>query len=249
MALTLSLTDAKRFVSAVASQISPFRSRLGELTLFLPAALSSCLLLASAGCNSGISAPVSKTSAPAEVPSLGVDATSIAFGGVEVNTTATQQISLSSGASGLTINKASLTGASFQITGPSFPITLGPGETIALSVEFQPRAAGAVSGQLTLSTSAANGSTAISLSGTGTAPEVSLAWQAPDTADASVGFNVYRASAGDSTFQLLGASDGTQTNYTDATIASGEQYQYYVTTLDADGNESMASNTIQIAVP
>ena len=107
----------------------------------------------------------------AAVPALSINATSVAFGDVVVNTTATPQpVTLTStGTVPVTISAAAVTGAGFAISGATFPMTLNPGQQATLSVEFDPTAVGAATGQLTItSNSSTNGTAVISLSGTGT---------------------------------------------------------------------------------
>jgi hypothetical protein len=117
-------------------------------------------------------AGISKTFAlqlNAAVPTLGVSATSIAFGSVSVGTSTTQTVTLSSiGTGPVTVSSATLTGTGFSISGATFPLNLNPNQTAVLSVQFDPPAAGTAAGQLTLaSNSSTGGSTAISLSGAG----------------------------------------------------------------------------------
>lgn len=94
----------------------------------------------------------------------------ISFGNVPVNSESTQSLKLSStGTAPVTVTSATLTGAGFSMSGATFPVTLNPGMTLALSVQFAPTASGAVNGQLTVnSNSTSGGTTTIALSGTGT---------------------------------------------------------------------------------
>jgi len=102
---------------------------------------------------------------------LTINATSVAFGNVTVNTPSTQTLTLSStGNLPLTINAPTLTGTGFTASTSSFPVTLNPGQAATLSVQFDPSSAGAVTGQLTVTSNnnGINGTTAtVSLSGTG----------------------------------------------------------------------------------
>jgi hypothetical protein len=102
---------------------------------------------------------------------LTVSAASLTFGSVTLNSASTQPLTLTStGTSPVTIDSAALTGAGFTTSGVTFPVTLNPGQSATLNVRFDPAAVGAVSGQLTLhSDSSPNGTTVVSLSGTGTA--------------------------------------------------------------------------------
>jgi hypothetical protein len=93
----------------------------------------------------------------------------MAFGNVAVNVRATQIVTLTStGAATVTISGATVTGAGFAITTNSFPVSLIPGQTFALGVQFDPTTTQASTGQLTItSNSTVNGTAVIALSGTG----------------------------------------------------------------------------------
>jgi hypothetical protein len=108
---------------------------------------------------------------PTPTPQLTISTASLVFGNVTLNTASTQPVTLTStGTAPVTIDSAALTGAGFTTSGITFPATLNPGQSATLNVRFDPTAAGAVSGQMTLhSDSALNGTAVVSLSGTGTA--------------------------------------------------------------------------------
>jgi hypothetical protein len=100
---------------------------------------------------------------------LGVSATSLAFGNVSVNTTATQSVTLTStGTAELTVRAAAISGSGFAVSGAAFPLNLSPGQTATLVVRFDPATAGAASGSLTVTSDSSSGrTTVIGLSGTG----------------------------------------------------------------------------------
>ena len=102
---------------------------------------------------------------------LSVSTASLSFGSMTVNTAATKTLTLSStGTSAVTVSGAAITGAGFTIVGGSLPVTLNPAQTLTLSVQFKPTAAGATTGQLTISSNSNSGATSVvSLSGTGAA--------------------------------------------------------------------------------
>jgi hypothetical protein len=188
------------------------------------------------------------------VPTLSLNATTVAFGDVVVNTPATQSVTLTStGTAPVTVSAAGVTGTGFTTSGTTFPVTLNPGQTATLNLQFDPTAAGSATGQLKVtSNSTTNGSAVIALSGTGelTAYAVDLSWDAPSSpADPIVGYNVYRSPSGSSTYQLLDASGSTQTAYVDSTVQSGQVYDYIVESVDASGAESVPSNMIGVTVP
>jgi hypothetical protein len=185
---------------------------------------------------------------------LSIDATSVAFGDVAINTTATQSVTLTStGTTSVTVSSATLTGTGFTRSGVTFPVTLASGQTATLYLQFDPSTATAVTGQLTIiSNSKTNSTVAISLSGTGTSAshEVNLSWDAPTSStDPVVGYNVYRATNGSSTYALLNSSVNTATAYVDSTVQSGLTYDYTVKSVDASSIESAPSEMIAVAIP
>jgi hypothetical protein len=183
---------------------------------------------------------------------LGVNATSIAFGIVPVNTTVTQSVELtSSGLLPISIVAATVQGVGFSITGTTFPLTLAVGQPATVEVSFDPTAAGATTGQLTiLSTAVTNGAAVINLSGTGEPVEVNLTWDAPSNSpDPVAGYNVYRAPSGGTSYQQLNSSVVTQTAFTDLTVASGQTYDYIVESVDVSGVTSAPSNMASATLP
>jgi hypothetical protein len=186
------------------------------------------------------------------VPTLSINATSLPFGNVVVNTAAILPLTLTStGTAPVMINAATLTGQGFSVSGATFPVTLNPGQAVTLSVQFDPIAIGVAAGQLTISSNSSTGGTAaISLSGTGQPHQVDLSWDAPaGSADPIAGYNVYRSPGGASTYQLLNPSVDTLTTYVDSTVQSGFAYDYIVESVDASGVESAPSNVIGVTIP
>jgi Domain of unknown function (DUF4082)/Abnormal spindle-like microcephaly-assoc'd, ASPM-SPD-2-Hydin len=115
---------------------------------------------------------LSGTATAATKPQLSASPSSLSFGSVATNSSATLSETItSSGSSALTVSSASVTGAGFTLVAGSFPATLNPGQALTLQVKFTPTATGAATGKLTISSNSASGATAvISLSGTGTTP-------------------------------------------------------------------------------
>ena len=178
---------------------------------------------------------------------------SVAFGNVNLNTTSTQSVLIkSTGTAALTISSGSVAGTGFSISGLSFPTTLNPGQSATLNIGFDPTTTGTKTGTVTLVSNASSGGTAtIALSGTGqsTAYAVDLTWGAPaSSTDPVAGYNVYRSANGGG-YQLLNASVNAPTSYSDSTVQSGTSYQYYVESVDAQGNQSTPSNTWSVTVP
>jgi hypothetical protein len=188
------------------------------------------------------------------VTTLGLNATTIAFGNVNLNFPATQSLVLSStGASAVTVSAATVIGSGFTVSGGPFPITLNPNQTATLSVQFDPTVAQAETGTLTvISTSLTNPTDIISLSGTGVsgAYEVDLSWNAPASSpDPVAGYNVYRAPGGGTAYEQLNSAAVTQTTYVDTNVQDGQTYDYIVESVDASGNTSAPSNMAAAVIP
>ena len=110
----------------------------------------------------------------------------------------------------------------------------------------------AVNVPVTLTDNASPGTATIALSGTGQAAsyEVDLSWNAPSgSSDPVVGYNIYRAVSGSSSYQLLNSTVNASMTYTDTTVVTGTAYQYYVESVDASGNQSAPSNTYSVTIP
>ncbi|HVU45136.1 MAG TPA: choice-of-anchor D domain-containing protein [Terracidiphilus sp.] len=189
----------------------------------------------------------------AAVATLSVNATSIAFGDVSVNTPTTQTVTLTStGAMPVTVNSATISGTGFTVSGVAFPLTLNPNQAATLSVQFYPTTAGSSTGQLTISSNSSTNSTAIvALSGTGEATyQVAISWAAPaNSADPVAGYNVYRSPTGSSSYQLVTSVGSSQLTYSDTEVQTGQAYSYIVQSVDASGNESAPSNVASVTIP
>ena len=190
----------------------------------------------------------------AATPGLTLQSLSVSFGDVTLEAPATQTVLLtSSGTAALTISAATVSGVGFSLVGPGFPVTLQPGQQTLLEIQFDPTATGATAGKVTLTTNTTAGTATITLSGTGAAAaayEVDLSWDAPtDSAVPVVGYDIYRAVSGSSSYQLLNAHVDDLASYADTTVQSGNSYTYYVVSVDAEGNHSVPSNLFSATVP
>lgn len=208
-----------------------------------------CLVLAGCG---GVVVPQNANT------SLSVNSQNISFGDVELNSSSTQSIILTcSGSAPVTITGSKISGAGFIISGLAVPDTLEPGQSVTLNVQFLPTTAGTVTGQLTLTTNSLTDPTVlISLAGAGENQaqnqpyHVSLTWNAPiESNDPIAGFEVYRSSSGNTQYQLLTPSIDAQPNFMDSNVQSGMTYQYYVTTVDSLGVQSVPSNQAEVTIP
>ena len=137
----------------------------GQLTIQSNSSTNSTAVVNLSGTGTAVSSP------QASSPQLTISAASLTFGDVTVNTASTQPVTLTStGTAPVTINSATLSGAGFTVSGATLPATLNPNQAMTLNVQFDPTAAGAATGQLTIQSNSSTNSTAVvNLSGTGTA--------------------------------------------------------------------------------
>ena len=95
---------------------------------------------------------------------------SLSFGSVQVgnNQTLTAAIT-NTGGSSVTLSQATATGSGFNLSGLTLPMTLAAGESVTFSVMFTPLSGGAVTGTVSVNSSAVNSTLMMGLAGTGMA--------------------------------------------------------------------------------
>ncbi len=166
-------------------------------------------------------------------------------------TTSSLSVALTNnGNTNVTFPSVSATRAGFSSSGESAGTTLAPNQTATLIVALDPVTPGGVTGALTVTSNASNSPAAISLSGTGVAPEsVALSWSASTSSDI-VGYNEYRGTTL-GTYSKLNTSLVAGTTYTDTAVQSGRDITYYhvVTAVNSSGVESAQSSPASVTVP
>jgi Abnormal spindle-like microcephaly-assoc'd, ASPM-SPD-2-Hydin len=96
---------------------------------------------------------------------------SLSFGSLLVGNSQTQSITLTnSGGTSVTVSQATTQGSGFSVSGLSLPLTLGAGQSQTFNVTFYPLSAGALTGNIAISSTASDPTVNISLSGTGVSP-------------------------------------------------------------------------------
>ena len=75
-----------------------------------------------------------------------------------------------------------------------------------------------------------------------------LLWE-PSAAGDLAGYLVYRQESGGAGFERLSTEPGLELGYLDSAVSSGRGYTYYVSALDLSGNESEASETVDVVIP
>jgi len=143
--------------------MNQLRTRWNALVIVL--ALASLL-----GCQ-GLSSANNKTSTPppgngTKPGQLTVTPASVSFGVVKVGNNQSTAATLSNtGASSLTVTKATVTGAGFSVSGLSFPVILATGQTQGFTVVFTPQSAGATNGNLAFANNGVAATVNVPLSG------------------------------------------------------------------------------------
>jgi hypothetical protein len=106
---------------------------------------------------------------PAPAPKLVLSATTLNFGSTQLGSKTTQPLTItSSGTAPLTISQLAITGTQFTDGNPSLPITLQPGQQMALALDFDPATAGVDAETLTITSNATPANVSVALSGSGT---------------------------------------------------------------------------------
>src|ERR1019366_9657155 len=110
-------------------------------------------ILSSSGCIglTGVSKAASNQQSTPGAATISVAPASVSFGSVALGGTASQSVTISNdGGSNLTITQASTTAAGVKITDISLPLTIGAGKQSTFNVVFSPKAAGVLSGKVSI---------------------------------------------------------------------------------------------------
>jgi len=187
----------------------------------------------------------------AETQLLSFNVSSLSFGNVSVGSNTSLPATLTNtGNSNVTISSANTTGAGFTVSGVSSGESLSPNQSIPVTVQFAPNAAGAVNGNLTIVSNATDSPTSIGLTGTGTqqTKTVALGWTA--STSSVIGYNVYRGTVtGGPYSSKLTSSPVASTQFTDSAVQSGQTYYYVVTSVDSSDAESVYSGQASATIP
>src|SRR5271155_160296 len=112
-------------------------------------------------------------------PSAGVlsaNSTSLSFGNVAVGSTGSQSVKVTNtGTATVNIASATISGAAYPVVGGNPAASIAVGQSATVQIQLAPTAAGAVTGTFTITSDASNSPLAISLSGSGTQPVLTVA--------------------------------------------------------------------------
>ncbi|HET7106124.1 MAG TPA: choice-of-anchor D domain-containing protein [Candidatus Acidoferrum sp.] len=180
---------------------------------------------------------------------------SISFGNLNVQSTATQNVTLkNTGDVTIVISGIAVSGAGFGYSSLAPGYSLAPNQSVTFQIWFRPQAGGSASGHISIISSSLPAPASITVSGAGVTSSppaqnplphsVALSWNPSDSS--VIGYRVYRDDG--SGYSPISAviSD---LSYTDSDVISGSTYTYVVTAVDAAGDESVYSNIATAVVP
>ena len=150
-------------------------------------------------------------------PQLSAAPASLNFGSVATGSPASQSIVLTNtGNAAASISSVSAQGTGFSVSGVTTPATLNPSQSLTLSVQFAPSAAGSATGSVTVLSDAVNSTLAIPLSGTGVQPGLTITPASANFGSVTVG------SPSTQTFQM--SNSGTSTLSISQVSATGSGF-------------------------
>ena len=106
---------------------------------------------------------------------LSPSASSLNFGSILVGSSTSQAFTLTNtGTGNISISQVAAAGSGFTVSGFPGAVTLAAGQSLPLTVNYSPSSVGAAVGSISVVSNATNSAAAISLSGTGIQPQVSV---------------------------------------------------------------------------
>jgi hypothetical protein len=167
--------------------------------------------------NSSMSVTVTLAVTAAQTSLLSMSPSREAFGSINVGNNNTKTVTVTnSGTGSVTISSVSVAGAGMSANGIATPMTLTAGQTTVLSIVFAPTAVGAVTGTVSVVSSATNSPGVITTTGTGIQPQLTAS-------PASLNFgNVAVGSSGSQTITL--SNTGTAAATISQAVVSGTGY-------------------------
>ena len=185
---------------------------------------------------------------------LSMSTSSLNFGNETVGQSSTMGVTLlNTGNSSFTVSQVSVSGSGLSVLSGVSGATLAAGQSAVLKVEFSPKAAGSVTGTVTVTSNASNSPGSLKVSGTGVASggttySAELSWLASPSANI-VGYYVYRSMTSGESYSRLNSSPTNATKYTDGSVIAGDTYYYAVTSVNSSGAESVVSNQVKVVIP
>ena len=202
--------------------------------------------------NSGTTLTIPLSGTGTVLSQLAFSSAPLSFGNVNVGSSKALTATLTASGSSVIVSSITPSTSEFSVSGLTLPVTIAAGQSATVTVTFTPQSSGNASASLSVASNASNSPTTQALTGTGVAVtpvqhSVGLTWAA-STSTVS-GYNIYRRTSLTASYSKLNSTLNPTTAYTDSTVQSGQTYYYSTTAVDANGNESIHSNEIQVVVP
>ncbi len=182
---------------------------------------------------------------------LSVAPATLSFGNVNVGNSKSLSGTIQASSADVTVSSAAWNGAGYAVSGITFPTTVKAGSSASFTVSFTPQTPGAVSGQLSFVSNAANSPTGESFLGTGiqgaVQHTVNLTW-VPSTSTVN-GYNVYRSGQSGGPYARINGLLSASASYADSTVQSGQTYFYVATAVDSNSTESAYSSEAAAVIP
>jgi Abnormal spindle-like microcephaly-assoc'd, ASPM-SPD-2-Hydin len=212
-ALPLTLQPGQKLTLPVKFGPKASGGETGQLVIASNAAAAPSVTVNLIGNGEGPAPPPPAT----ETPALTLSSTAVKFGSVAVGSHGSSSVTLtSSGTAAVVLQSVAVSGTGFSTGQLHLPLTLAPGQQIALPLSFNPASAGAQQGQVTLTDNATGSPNTISLTGTGTTTASLSVPTSLDFGDVTVG------SEGDKTITLV--SNGTGSVTVNAITVAGASF-------------------------
>jgi hypothetical protein len=134
------------------------------------------VIVSISGCTGAASSPKAATQPTSPSPAtISVAPLSIPFGSVAVGSTVSQSVTISNGGgSNLSVTGVSTTATGVTITGVTLPLSIAGGSQASFNVVYSPKAAGALSGTVSVVSDLSTTPVSVTLSGVGTAATATL---------------------------------------------------------------------------
>ena len=200
------------------------------------------------------------------IATVNVSPSSLNFGNLNLQTTATKNVTLqNTGDINIIISGITVAGSGFGYADLSPGFSLAPAQSVTFQVWFRPQVKGTATGTVSILSANLSSPASLALAGDGVNPNgapsppppppppppvqhtVHLSWNPSDSSIA--GYRVYRSDASGNNFQSITSSLLSSVDYDDATVDSGTTYHYAVTAVDSAGTESSYSNHATAIVP
>lgn len=223
---------------------------------FSPAAVASysaAITVTSSASTSPDNVPLSGKGTAAAAPAVTLSPGALDFGyerTTQTTSALTETVS-NTGDASLTTTTIAITGAAFSQSGSVCTNggTVAAGASCTIGIVFSPTVAGAASGTVTITDTAAGSPHTFGLSGTGVlAHSAILTWPASNSSSV-IGYNVYRGTASGGPYTKLTATPINVLTFTDSTVANSTTYYYVVTSVGTNPPYVFpeSSNSAQVA--